>query len=166
MNEKYFEETIAQIYEMVENAKGVAFSQDKCAVDRNAILNLLDELNERLPSELKQARMMLEHNDELVTAAKRKAEQILKEANEKQRKLVSEHEVYLEAKANANEMHRASQAKIAEMRKAAIDFVDESLRVTEETIAQSLSDVRSTRAKFRNIKGASNKTNNAIIEEV
>ena len=166
MNDKYFEETIAQIYELVDNAKNVPFSQDKCAVDRNQILNLLDELNERLPSELKQARMMLESQDELQTAAKRKAELILKDASDKQRKLVSETEVYAEAKAQANEMVRAAQAKITEMRKAAIEFVDESLRVTEETIAQSLSDVRDTRAKFRNIKGASSKGNNAIIEEV
>ena len=40
MNDKYFEETISQIYEMVENAKGVTFSQDKCAVDRNVMITL------------------------------------------------------------------------------------------------------------------------------
>lgn len=165
MNEKYFEETIAQIYEHVDNAKGVAFSQDKCMVDRNLILNLLDELNERLPSELKKARMMLDSQDELQTVAKRKAEMILKDAHEKQKKMISEHEIYVEAKAQANEMVRAAQTKIAEMRKAAVEFVDESLRVTEETIAQSLSDVRDTRSKFRTIKGASNK-NTAIIEDV
>ena len=166
MNDKYFEETISQIYEMVENAKGVTFSQDKCAVDRNAILNLLDELNERLPSDLKQARMMLEANDELVTAAKHKREQILKEASDKARKMVSEHAIYMEAKAQANEMVRAAQEKISEMRKAAIEFVDESLKFTEETIAQALSDVRNTRSKFRNVKGSSNKSSNAIIEDV
>ena len=160
------EDIIGELYDLVQAARTMPLAMDKCILERDKVLDLLDEIIAQLPSELKQARMMLEHNDELVTAAKRKAEQILKDASERARKLVTEHEVYLEAKAQANEMHRASQQKIAEMRKAAIDFVDESLRVTEETIAQSLSDVRSTRQKFRNIKGSSNKPNTAIIEDV
>lgn len=167
MNDKYFEETIGQIYDIVEGAKTSSFNKDKVVLDKNQILNLLDELSERLPGELKQARVMLESNAELVTAAKRKAEQILKDAAEKARKLVSEQEIYQEAKARANEMVRSAQQKAAEVNKAAIEFMDESLKTTEETIAQALSDVRNTRAQFRAIRGgSSNKANSAIIEDI
>lgn len=166
MNDKYFEETISQIYDLVEGAKTGSFNKDKVIIDKNQILNLLDELSERLPGELKQARVMLESNQELVTAAKRKAEQILKEAAEKARKLVSEQEIYQEAKARANEMVRSAQQKAAEVNKAAIEFMDESLKSTEETIAQALSDVRNTRAQFRAIKGSGNKSSSAIIEDI
>ena len=167
MNDKYFEETISQIYDLVEGAKTQSFNKDRVIIDKNEILNLLDELSERLPSELKQARVMLESNAELVNAAKRKAEQIQKEAAEKARKLVSEQEIYQEAKARANEMVRSAQLKAAEVNKAAIEFMDESLKNTEETIAQALSDVRNTRAQFRAIKGGSgNKASSAIIEDI
>ena len=167
MNDKYFEETIGQIYDLVENAKTGSFNKDKITLDKNQILNLLDELSERLPGELKQARVMLESNAELVTAAKRKAEQILKDAAEKARKMVSEQEIYQEAKARANEMVRSAQLKAAEVNKAAIEFMDDSLKATEEAIAQALSDVRNTRGQFRAIKGGSgNKASSAIIEDI
>ena len=169
MSDKYFEETISQLYDLVEGAKTGALNKDKIVVDKNQILNLLDELSERLPGELKQARVMLESNTELVTAAKRKAEQILKEAAEKARKLVSEQEIYQEARTRANEMVRSAQVKSAEVNKAAIEFMDDALRQTEEAIAQALSDVRNTRSQFRAIKGSGNggnKNSSAIIEDI
>ncbi len=168
MNDKYFEETISQIYDLVDGAKTSSFNKDKVILDKNQILNLLDELSERLPGELKQARIMLESNAELVTAAKRKAEQIQKDAAEKARRLVSETEIYREAKERANEMVRSAQLKAAEVNKAAIQFMDDSLKATEETIAQALGDVRNTRAQFRAIKGGSagNKAPSPIIDEI
>lgn len=166
MNDKYFKEVIDQLYEMVETAKSVPFSAEKCAVERNAVLNLLDELNERMPSDLKQARMMIEANDELVTAAKRKAEGILKEASEKARKMVSEEAVYLEAKAQANDMVRAAQEKVNELRKVTVNYVDEALRKTEEAIAEALGEVRNSRGQFRSVSGTPAKNQSPIIEEV
>lgn len=167
MNEKYFLETVSQIYDLVEGAKSASFSKDKCIVDRDQILNLLDDLNDRLPSDLKQARVMLESNEELVTAAKHKAEQILKDAAERARKMISEHEIYQEAKARANEMVKSAQIKAAEVNSAAIEFMDKSLKATEETIAQALSDVRNTRSQFRAIRGSGNNNKpTAIIEDI
>ena len=157
MNDKYFKEVIDQLYEMVETAKSVPFSAEKCAVERNAVLNLLDELNERMPSDL---------NDELVTAAKRKAEGILKEASEKARKMVSEEAVYLEAKAQANDMVRAAQEKVNELRKVTVNYVDEALRKTEEAIAEALGEVRNSRGQFRSVSGTPAKNQSPIIEEV
>ncbi len=169
MNDKYFEETIGQLYDLVEGAKTPSFNKEKVILDKNQVLNLLDELSERLPGELKQARMMLESNAELVTAAKRKSEQILKEAAEKARRMVSEQEIYQEAKARANEMVRSAQQKSAEVNKAAIQFMDDALKTTEENIAQALGKVRDTRAQFRAIQGNSggNKpASSAIIEDI
>ncbi len=168
MNEKYFLDTISQIYDMVENAKSASFNKTMCLVERDTILNLLDDLNDRLPSELKQARMMIESNDELVTAAKHKAEAMLKDAAEKQRRMVSDHEVYQEAKARANEMVRSAQLKAAQVNTAAIEFMDKALKETEETINAALGNVRDTRAQFRSIKGGSGSSNkpSAIIEDI
>ncbi len=169
MNDKYFEETIGQLYDLVEGAKNPSFNKEKVILDKSEVLNLLDELSERLPGELKQARMMLESNAELVTAAKRKAEQIQKDAAEKARRLVSEQEVYQEAKARANEMVRSAQQKAAEVNKAAIQFMDDHMKTTEENIALALSKIRETRAQFHAIQGNSgnNKSaHSAIIEDI
>ncbi len=168
MNEKYFLDTIGQIYDLVENAKSSSFNKTMCVVERDTILNLLDELNDRLPSELKQARMMLENNDDIVTAAKHKAETMLKDAAEQQRRMVNEHEICQQAKARANEMVRAAQAKTAEVNAAAVQFMDDALRETEEAINSSLGTVRELRSRFRSIKGGSSHSNrpSPIIEDI
>ena len=168
MNEKYFLDTISQIYDLVENAKSSSFNKSMCLVERDAILNLLDDLNDRLPSELKQARIMLENNEEIVTAAKYKAETMLKDAAEQQRRMITEHEVYQEAKARANEMVRSAQLKAAQVNSAAIEFMDEALKNTEETINAALGNVRELRGQFRSIKGGSSNSNknSAIIEDI
>ena len=43
---------IDMLYEMVDGAKGVAFSPDKCIIIREDALDLLDELRGQLPLEL------------------------------------------------------------------------------------------------------------------
>ncbi len=168
MNEKYFLDTIGQIYDLVENAKSSSFNKAMCLVERDTILNLLDDLNDRLPAELKQARMMLENNDSIVTAAKHKAELMLKEAAEQQRKMIADHEVYREAKACANEMVRSAQAKASEVNEAAISFMDDALKATEEAINSSLGTVRDLRNNFRSIRGGSSNNNrpSPIIEDI
>ena len=46
-------------------------------------------------------------------------------------------------------MYNKTQERIAQLRKASNEYMDDALRRTEEAIAQSLGEVRDTRAKFR-----------------
>lgn len=167
MNEHGIEELIATLYEMVQDAKSVPFSSDRCALDRNRVLDLLDEISNQLPNELKQARTIVDSRGELITNAKREAENILKAAQSQARQLVSQESVYLDAKTQANEMVRAAQDKIKELKRVTNDYVDDSLRRTEEAVAEALADIRDSRSKFRAlVNPQAAKTNSAIIENV
>lgn len=167
MNEHGIEELIATLYEMVQDAKSVPFSSDRCALDRNRVLDLLDEISNQLPNELKQARTIVDSRGELITNAKREAENILKAAQNQARQLVSQESVYLDAKTQANEMVRAAQDKIKELKRVTNDYVDDSLRRTEEAVAEALADIRDSRSKFRAlVNPQAAKTNSAIIEDV
>lgn len=169
MNEHGIEELIGTLYEMVQDAKGVPFSSDRCALERERVLDLLDEISNRLPGELKQAKTIVESRSELITSAKREAEGILKQAQAQARQLVSQEAVYAEAKSQANEMVRAAQDKIKELKQVTNDYVDDSLRRTEEAVAESLAEIRESRSKFRALvnpqqRQASNSS--PIIEDV
>lgn len=166
MNEHGIEELIGILYEMVQDAKNVPFSGDKCSVEREKVLDLLDEISNQLPGELKQAKTIVESRSELITNAKREAENILKSAQIQARQLVSQEAIYLEAKNQANEMVRAAQEKIKELKQVTNDYVDDALRTTEEAVAQALAEVRDSRAKFRALVNPQVKTNSAIIEDV
>lgn len=167
MNENGIEELIGTLYEMIQDAKGVPFSGDKCAVERERVLDLLDEISNQLPGELKQAKSIVDSRNELITSAKREAENILKSAQAQARQLVTQEAVYNEAKTQANEMVRAAQDKIKELKQVTNDYVDDSLRRTEEAVAEALSGIRDSRAKFRAlVNPQTQRTNSAIIEDV
>ena len=166
MNEHGIEELIGILYEMVQDAKNVPFSGDKCSIEREKALDLLDEISNQLPGELKQAKTIVESRAELITNAKREAENILKSAQYQAKQLVTQEAIYLEAKNQANEMVRAAQEKIKELKKVTNDYVDDALRTTEEAVAQALSEIRDSRAKFRALVNPQAKTNSAIIEDV
>ena len=46
-------------------------------------------------------------------------------------------------------MLKTTQNQMKELRQVANEYVDESLRKTEEAVAQSLSEIRDCRSKFR-----------------
>ena len=161
MNEHGIEELIGTLYEMVQDARSVPFSSDKCAVEREKVLDLLDEISNQLPGELKQAKTIVDSRSELITNAKREAENIMKSAQAQARQLVSH-----EAKNQANDMVRAAQDKIKELKKVTNDYVDDSLRRTEEAVAEALSEIRNSRSKFRALVNPQAKNNSAIIEDV
>ena len=93
MNERGIEEVISTLYEMVQDARGLPLGVDKCIVERDKVLDLLDEISNQLPGELKQARTIVESRSEVINNAKREAENILKQAQAQAREMVSEDEI-------------------------------------------------------------------------
>jgi DNA anti-recombination protein RmuC len=151
MNEQTIEDIISALYDMVQDARALPLGADKCILERDKVLDILDEVIAQLPTELKQARTIVESRNELVNQARREAETLIRQAQEKANQLVEQEAIYQEAKRQCREMVEQTQSRMAELRKASNDYMDDALRRTEEAIAMSLDDVRDTRAKFRTL---------------
>ena len=149
MNEQTIEDIISALYDMVQDARALPLGADKCILERDKVLDMLDEIIAQLPVELKQSRTIVESRNELIGQARREAESLIREAQDKAEKLVSEEFIYQEAKRQCQEMVLQTQARMAELRKASNDYMEDALRRTEEAITISLEDVRDTRAKFK-----------------
>ncbi|MBQ3251871.1 MAG: hypothetical protein IJB02_01330 [Oscillospiraceae bacterium] len=149
MNEQTIEDIISALYDMVQDARALPLGADKCILERDKVLDTLDEVIAQLPVELKQARTIVESRNELIGQARREAESLIRQAQEKAEQLVQQEEIYQEAKRQCREMFEQTQTRMAELRKASNDYMDDALRRTEEAIAMSLEDVRDTRAKFK-----------------
>ena len=149
MNEQTIEDIISALYDMVQDARALPLGADKCILERDKVLDMLDEVIAQLPSELKQAKTIVESRNELIGQARREAENTIRQAQEEAQRLVAEEAIYQEAKRQCQEMVLQTQNKMAELRKVSNDYMDDALRRTEEAIALSLDDVRDTRAKFK-----------------
>ena len=157
MNEQNIEDIISALYDMVQDARGLPLGADKCILERDKVLDMLDEIIAQLPVELKQARTIVESRNELIGQARREAEGMIRQAQDQAAKMVAEETIYLEAKRQCQEMVLQTKQRMAELRKASNDYMDDALRRTEEAVAMSLEDVRDTRAKFKALVEAQEK---------
>ena len=148
------EDIIGTLYDMVQDARSMPLAADKCILERDRVLDLLDEIISQLPAEIKQSRTIVESRNELISQARREAEAILRQAQEQANELVSKEEIYKEAKKRSEELVAQTQGQISQLRKACNDYMEESLRRTEETISQALHEVQDTRMKFRTVTEA------------
>lgn len=157
MNEQNIEDIISALYDMVQDARALPLGADKCILERDKVLDMLDEIIAQLPVELKQSRTIVESRNELIGQARREAESLIRQAQDKAAQMISEEAIYNEAKRQCQEMVQQTQARMAELRKASNDYMDDALRRTEEAVAMSLEDVRDTRTKFRALVEAQEK---------
>ena len=149
MSDRNTEDIIGALYDMVQDARSMSLSADKCILERDKVLDMLDEIIAQLPGELKQARTIVESRNELVSQARREADGVIREAQEKVGQLVTKEAIYEEAKKRSEELVSQTQNRINQLRKAANEYMDESLRQTEELISQTLADIQQVREKFR-----------------
>ena len=160
------EEVITTLYEMVQDAWSLPLGNDKCVLERDKVLDLLDEISNQLPSELKQAKTIVESRNEVITNAKREAESILKQAESRAKQMISREEVYRQAEREAEEMMKAAQVKIKELRQVTNDYVDDAMKRTEDAISQSLAEIKESRSKFRALVNPQAAKPSPIIEDI
>ena len=151
MNDRNIEDIIGALYDMVQDARSMPLAADKCILERDRILDMLDEVIAQLPGELKQSRTIVESRNELIGQARREAENIIHRAREEAELLVSQQVIYQEAKSKCTEMVAQTKEQIDRLQQASNEYMEESLRRTEEAIAQSLNEVQQTRAKFQEL---------------
>lgn len=166
MNEQNIEDIISALYDMVQDARALPLGADKCILERDKVLDMLDEIITQLPVELKQARTIVDSRNELIGQARREAEGLIRQAQEKSSKMVEEEAIYQEAKRQCQEMVLQTQSRMADLRKASNDYMDDALRRTEEAISMSLEDVRDTRSKFKALIEAQEKRANVVDDRM
>ena len=98
MTENNIEELISALYDTIQNARSMPLAPDKCIVERDALLDMLDEISAQLPGELKQSRTIVESRNELINQARHESESIIRQAQEKARQLVTQEAIYNETK--------------------------------------------------------------------
>ena len=164
MNERNIEDIIGALYDLVQDARAMPLAADKCILERDKVLDMLDEIIAQLPGELKQSRTIVESRNELISQARREAEGILRQAQDQAKQMVTKEAIYIEAKKRSEELVAQTQNRINQLRKAANEYMDESLRQTEEVISNALNEVRDTRMKFRAVTEAQEQRKNVNVD--
>ena len=130
------DELLDMLFDMIDEAKNAAFSGDKCVIDRDKALDLIEDAKKQLPVDLAEARKILNARNEYLAAAKREADEIRKraeiEARQKAREIVSHAEE--EAKKTCRETN---------------EYCVDLLRRTEDALASAHAEMRQVHNQFR-----------------
>jgi len=143
------QELLEMLHAMITEAWGLPLGAEKCVIERDKALDLLDEIRAQFPNEIAEARRLVDARAEFVNNAKREAETIRKAADEYAKRLVDEQEVIQIARAKSNEMLSSAESSSAELRRVANEYVDDAMKRTEEALSSALNELRQSRSNFR-----------------
>jgi vacuolar-type H+-ATPase subunit H len=137
-----------EISDLVEAARALPMSAS-CVVNRAQMLDLLDEVRALLPESLAKADDVLADKHDIVAEAQSSAAEIIARAQEDARVLVSEHEVYRAAVAEADAVRADADAEARRMRRETDDYVDAKLANFEVALHKTIAAVQKGRDKIR-----------------
>ena len=145
------EELLDMLFDMVDEAKNVPLSSDKCMIERDRALDLIDDIRAQFPVELTEAKKVMATRADMLSSAKREAEAIRKAAEDKARQMDV---ITLQAKQRANEMMQQAEERSRELKRSANEYCEDALRRTEEAVAEAYDEIKKSRARFRAAAGA------------
>lgn len=128
---------IQTLEDMVRDAKSMPLSSS-ALVNRDEVLELIDELKGSLPDEIKQARWVVKDREELLAKARRDAEAMVEQARGEQLRLASHEAVVQRANDESERILQQAEDDARKLRLEAEDYVDAKLAQFENSIRKIL----------------------------
>ncbi len=147
------EELLDMLYVLIEDAKALPLSGDKCVVERERALTLLDDLKAQFPMELSEAQKLIAARADYIASAKREVELMKKQAEDKAEKILNEDEIMEKAKARAADLVRETEERCRELRRSANEYCEEAMQRCESAVGQTYEQLRTARSKFHAAAG-------------
>lgn len=148
-NQATIEDLLDELYDILDKGWTMPLSGGKVFVDGEDIKQLLEEIRDVIPDEIREARSIVEERDQIISQAQHEADTIIRVADEKAKAMVNQDEIVRQAQAKANDLIMQGQNKFREMRKASNDYVDDIMRRTDEALAETLAELRKTRQNIK-----------------
>jgi len=120
------EALVRRALDIVANAPTMPLSSSP-RIDRDEIVELLDEALNRLPDEMRQARWMIKERQEFVAKTRREADELLEAARGQAERMVQRTEVVRAAEQRARQINEAAEADSRRLRHETEDFLDQRL---------------------------------------
>ncbi|HCW05024.1 MAG TPA: ATPase [Clostridium sp.] len=158
------------LQEIIENAPKMPIT-GKVFIDKNEVLDIIDQIVNYLPDEFKKAQWVLSEKERILNEANKEYDAIKKETMEMMKKQVENHDITKEATAKAQELISLAQRDAKTIRLGARDYADEILcqldKELELKVQQMVQALKVDVDQFiQNVVGEISSTSNDIRENV
>ena len=144
-----FEQIIEEIEDYIDECKYVPLSNTKIQVDKERLFDLLGDLRNKTPDEVKRYQKIISNKEAILTDAREKADALLSETRAKTDQMLSEHEIMQAAYAQARAVIEDANAKAQQIvdeatieansvKQAAMTYTDESLENLQNIITHAI----------------------------
>lgn len=134
--------------EALEKSRTVPFS-DKCIVDKEEFFEIIKEIRIKLPDELKQAKWVKEERSRIIVEAKKEADDIVKEAENRIISMIDEHEITRKAYEQKAQIIETANEMSREISKGTKDYADNLLEKIEAVLEDALKTVQNNRKELK-----------------
>lgn len=148
MDDAGIEELLDELAERIEQSKPVLGNSQKRQVEIGPIFEILDEIRDIFPEELRQARIIVRDRQGMIEAAEIDANRILEDAERQAEHLAGEEEVVRLAEQRAQEVIDDAMAREREMRVGAEDYADQIFANLEANLDNLLKNVTRCRQRL------------------
>lgn len=142
------EQKIDELIDIVERAKAMPMSAS-CVVNRQQVLDLLDDLKRSLPEQFEAANRVLAERDAVIEEGRREADRVVALAHDERGSLISSAEVSRGAQGEAGRLRDDALREAEQIRAEADEYVDQKLANFEVVLTKTLQAVGRGRDKMR-----------------
>ncbi len=133
--------------EMLEGKKTL-FSSSSVTVNGDRIMEILSKIRSQYPEELRKAKIIIEERDAIKADAKNYVDQLMKDAKEKEQRMIAETNIMKKASQEADTLRKEADAYKQRTMYQVNRLVDEHLVSIENTVATVLDYIRNAREEL------------------
>ena len=142
------ETILHRVADVVSNARPMPLSAS-VMINRDEVLELVEEALSRLPEELRAARWLLREREEFLAKVQREGDDILDAARVRAERMVQRTEVVRNAQHSARQIVEQAETEARQLKHEAEDFCDQRLAQFEIVLDRTLRTVQAGRARLQ-----------------
>ena len=120
------ETLVRRVIDIIATARTIPLTASP-NINRDEIIELLEEALNRFPDDLRQARWMLKERDEFLAKTDREAHDLLDTARAEAQRMVQREQIVRDAESRARQVVEAAETASRRMRHETEDFIDQRL---------------------------------------
>ena len=133
-------ELISELEDIIDKGVAVPFS-GRCLLDKDELLEIIQEIRLKLPTDLEQAKWIKAERQNIISDAKKEAEEIIKAANDQLIAMVDENEITKKATEAAAEIMENANAEANAAKASSYQYADYLLENVENVVVKTIQDL-------------------------
>jgi hypothetical protein len=148
--EPQVEAMLRRVIDVIDSARPMPLSSDS-RINKDEVLELLNETLAHLPDELRAARWLLKEREEFLAKVRREGDEILELARARAERMVERTEIVRAAEQRARGIVELADAESRRLRHEVEDYCDRKLASFEVLLARTIKVVHAGRAKMQGV---------------